>query len=904
MAIPFNIRDLIFHSATKRHVLRSLHSITFMLIAGLAQTCSLLRFRKPYYRLIAHLIDKTGLFDEEYYLNNNLDVQASGKSALWHFVRHGDREGRSPMPVFEPNHYRKHLRSSLDKRINSLIHYSLIGRHYDMSPSIWFDPGYYLTENRDVKFSGADPLKHFLEQGGREGRSPSTLFNADAYRKNYPDVAQSGINPLIHYLKAGRQEGRIASRSTASAIPVSPMISTAAPTEEEWNSLEPSPSSKAPSVDVIVPVYTGTAETLRCIYNILKYSQSTPFELTVINDSSPDENLVQQLRTLAGRGLYTFLENPVNKGFVHTANRGLSLHAERDVVLVNADAEVFNDWLDRLKSAAYSSPKIATVTPLSNNATICSYPKFNTDNPFPLEIDYEKLDRLATIANQHLQPIEAPTAVGFCMYIRRGALDEVGCFDERAFGSGYGEENDLCQRLIRHGWINVIAPNILVRHWGSTSFKGRRVARIQKAMAIIAKRYPSYHQDIQDFVAKDPLSAARKQLDEARLMNLASPMGNVLIVSHNRGGGTERFLQKQTRQLSLQGKSVFFLRPALAKQDPGCAQLTHFSTFQLPNLLPIDLSTPESLSRMLTTLEISEIHIHQLVDFPEGAPVTLARIAKNHSVRTIVYIHDYHSICPGINLIDNSRTYCGEPDAEGCNYCLSEKSAKSRTTNCSDITLWRTRYRSLMETADSIIVPDEDVAKRLKSYFHIDTIQVEPHDNFSTSIITPNSEPILPEDKLRIVIIGAIGYPKGYNILAACARDANKRKLPLEFTVMGFTQSDRTLQQLGVRITGKYLEHNANQLLSELSPHIVWLPSVWPETFSYTLSIALANTYKVAAFDIGAIANRIRQAGMGRLLHPIDWAQKPVKVNNSFMEYREGIILRGQQSHGNNSIAQ
>jgi GT2 family glycosyltransferase len=62
--------------------------------------------------------------------------------------------------------------------------------------------------------------------------------------------------------------------------------------------------------------------------------------------------------------------------------------------------------------------------------------------------------------------VEIPTGVGFCMYARRACLDEIGLFDLEKFGSGYGEENDLCRRALSAGWRNILAPNIFVRHYG------------------------------------------------------------------------------------------------------------------------------------------------------------------------------------------------------------------------------------------------------------------------------------------------------------------------------------------------------------------------------------------------------------------------------------------------------
>jgi GT2 family glycosyltransferase len=61
-------------------------------------------------------------------------------------------------------------------------------------------------------------------------------------------------------------------------------------------------------------------------------------------------------------------------------------HKDRDVVILNADTEVYGNWLDRLVAHADEFPRVATVTPLSNNATICSYPETLNDNRNALEI--------------------------------------------------------------------------------------------------------------------------------------------------------------------------------------------------------------------------------------------------------------------------------------------------------------------------------------------------------------------------------------------------------------------------------------------------------------------------------------------------------------------------------------
>src|SRR3954462_5477997 len=109
-----------------------------------------------------------------------------------------------------------------------------------------------------------------------------------------------------------------------------------------------------PAIDVVVPLYGGCAETQACIESVLANAQRVGFELVIIDDASPDAELSDWASQLAQRGRCILLRNDTNLGFVQTANRGMKLHGDRDVVLLNSDTLVANDWLDRLQDCAYS----------------------------------------------------------------------------------------------------------------------------------------------------------------------------------------------------------------------------------------------------------------------------------------------------------------------------------------------------------------------------------------------------------------------------------------------------------------------------------------------------------------------------------------------------------------------
>jgi glycosyltransferase involved in cell wall biosynthesis len=102
--------------------------------------------------------------------------------------------------------------------------------------------------------------------------------------------------------------------------------------------------------------------------------------------------------------------------------------------------------------------------------------------------------------------------------------------------------------------------------------------------------------------------------------------------------------------------------------------------------------------------------------------------------------------------------------------------------------------------------------------------------------------------------------------------------------VIGYTQNDAALLATGKAfVTGRYGEAEVPHLLLRERPDVAWLPSVWPETWCYALDHAQSAGLPVAAFDLGAIAERLRAAGGGMLL-PLELA--PRRINECLMQLR------------------
>lgn len=381
-----------------------------------------------------------------------------------------------------------------------------------------FDLGHYERfAGRRFKSKEA-ALFHYLVIGSALGWEPRADFSPAYYRRANPDIVFAGYEPFAHYSRFGHREGRGGTADADSADE-----SMLSPPSLRQILARPRPRKEQARVDVVIPVYGNRRLTLRAIDGVLAAPVTVPFELIVVDDATPDPVLAADLRELAAQGLVSLLVNDTNLGFVRSANRGLLLHADRDVVLLNSDTCVFGDWLDRLLVVLHGASPIATVTPLSNSATILSYPIPLRENN-QLSLDYAALDKICAQVNA--KPVELPTGIGFCMAIKRKCIDEIGGFDAAEFGRGYGEENDFCRRSAAKGWRHIAATNVFVWHKGGGSFAEQREKLVAEAQLLLEHRHPGYGAMVLDFIANDPLQSVRAELDVARL--IADPRRRIL----------------------------------------------------------------------------------------------------------------------------------------------------------------------------------------------------------------------------------------------------------------------------------------------------------------------------------------------------------------------------------------
>jgi glycosyltransferase involved in cell wall biosynthesis len=476
----------------------------------------------------------------------------------------------------------------------------------------------------------------------------------------------------------------------------------------------------------------------------------------------------------------------------------------------------------------------------------------------------------------HGRTVRAPTGVGFCMFVKREVLNKVGFLDADTFGRGYGEENDLCLRGQAAGYHDLIAGGIFVRHLGSVSFQGEKSELIRKNLAILNARWPNYHRDVMRYLDEDPVRALRANIDLGRL-KLQRRRRNVMVISHyDRGGGSEQAVQEEIDRLTREGVGVYRLRSVSAGE-----QLFHMHPHvgPAPNMRSLHLySDMDEILSLWSDLYIDEIHIHHLIDFGPDGVRHITTLLERYGRPFRFVLHDYFPICPRIHLHQSDGFYCGEPvNASACNQCLI---GNGSPFGGADIEAWREDYRRLFAAADMLIAPDADVVNRMQRYFRGDNYYVRPHEHVQIKSVTP-SAPVVGRP-IRVVTLGAISDIKGYHVLLGCAEHARHHSLPIEFHVVGYTMDDAKAKAAGVSVSGPYDGDFALEALLVARPDIVLLGAVWPETYSYTLSVALRSGLPTWVFDIGAPARRLREAGVGKIL-PLSMARNYGAINAAIM---------------------
>ncbi len=206
--------------------------------------------------------------------------------------------------------------------------------------------------------------------------------------------------------------------------------------------------------------------TKQLIESIRQYTQKGSYEIIVVDNGSQDDS-VAWLRQQKDVRLIC---NKDNVGFPKGCNQGMEIAEGDEIMLLNNDTVVTQNWLVNLRKALYSNPVVGAVGPVTN---YCSNSQ-QIDIPYPNENTPEAMAAMQRFAEDYNQSNPKKwhkwmMLVGFCMLFKREVYEKIGAMDE-AYSPGNFEDDDYSIRIRKAGYEILLCKDTFIHHFGSKTF--------------------------------------------------------------------------------------------------------------------------------------------------------------------------------------------------------------------------------------------------------------------------------------------------------------------------------------------------------------------------------------------------------------------------------------------------
>jgi len=757
-------------------------------------------------------------------------------------------------------------------------------------------------------------------------------------------------------------------------------------------------------VDIIIPVYNAFEDLKLCLNSIYKNTDLEKNRLILINDNSTDESIKPYLDSLSSeKDNIIVIHNESNRGFSANINIGIGQSSENDVILLNSDTVVTANWVEKIVKCAYSSLEIGTVTPLSNNATLCSVPKFCEENKLPNQMTIEEAAQIVEWCSFKEYP-QITVAHGFCMFIKREVIDIIGGFDAETFGRGYGEENDFCNRAEQVGYKHVMCDDTYIYHSGTKSFLSKEKEEyIRQHDAILNKRYVKQMHKNAVHVRDNP----NKKIGEniGIFFELYNQKKNLLYLvqsdfkqgASDNIGGTQLHVHDLVYGLKKDYNIFVVARDnknliVTAYVNNQVKELAFNIADQNDFFIFNDRKQNIFWQNILKAFRIDIIHIHHTY----GMSFDVFDVAKELRIPIIVTLHDFYYICPTIKMLDEKGCVCVDHNTETkCVDCLMKQF--DYTEQVDFIKVWRKKCGQYLMQAERIVVPSNSAKSIVLKYYplvvskllviehgykEIKNIDLQ-HSVSSTNIrscvercerrdngykisgwayeingdcrknsiwlkisndlgetsMVPTSvvyrpdvsadllisncgfEAYIPQHiisnvtkimvdvlietpnkriksesveiglsietkrrspKLRVAFIGGLNQAKGGDKVAEIIK---KGPDDIDWFVFGGIGCEQlnNMKQSNLIKTGYYKTSHLAGLLEAYKIDVICILSLWPETYSYTLTESILNRIPVIVTDIGALGERTKRNNYG-------WTVKVESVTDEVLNILKHIL--------------
>jgi len=227
---------------------------------------------------------------------------------------------------------------------------------------------------------------------------------------------------------------------------------------------------------IIIPVHNQVDYLKVCVASV--YEKTTDPKVIIIDDGSTDKETSQWIDNNKKHYGYEIIRHKTPLGFSIACNDGIIYalnHYDFTVLcLLNSDTEINTErWFRKVECFFENGDKIGTASVMSDNA----------------------LAQTVNNTNLYLKTIQTKPTVytilphGFCYFISKELIEEIGTFDEVMFPH-YGSEDDYSLSSIKAGFKNLLIGSVFVHHENNKSYtEKQRTMHVSKSVPALKKKW-------------------------------------------------------------------------------------------------------------------------------------------------------------------------------------------------------------------------------------------------------------------------------------------------------------------------------------------------------------------------------------------------------------------------------
>jgi glycosyltransferase involved in cell wall biosynthesis/GT2 family glycosyltransferase len=639
---------------------------------------------------------------------------------------------------------------------------------------------------------------------------------------------------------------------------------------------------------VIVPVHGAPDHFRRCLASLCRHAVPGGERLVVVLDGAGQS---EAETALAAAPDAVVLRRAAARGFAASVEVGIAV-SDHDVILLNSDTIVTAGWVGKLRAAAYSSRAIATATPFSNDATLCSLPRGFEANAVPSGHDVDSFAGLVEAVSARAYP-RLPAGVGVCLYVKRAALRAVGGFDAGAFGRGYGEEVEFCLRALKAGWLHVLDDATFIYHAGQRSFGPSRARRVRAAERVLSRIHPEYRPTIGRFVREDPLAPLRARVT-AQLEARGSPgpravavPARVLHVVHGwppfNHAGVETYArglimrQARRREVAVYARLADPCRSlgdAVELLDQSVRVRLVVNNFTQRDPLSRNALRARGLeadfARLVDSFRPALVHVHHLAGHGAG----LLRVLKARRIPYVHHLHDWWTLCARGNLLTPDRALCDGPAPRKCAACLPlTRLPPAGLLNPSLHALRRALLGRGIRNAAALVVGSPFIEASLRTLGLVSQgipVHLVP---YGVEVAGPAPRSRAPAPPVRFGIVGSVMPHKGVHIAVRAFRSVDPEAATLDVwgdtsALPSYVAELHAEASAAVRFRGVFPESEKREVFGDMD--VLLAPSLGLESFGLAAREAMACGVPVVASRRGALADAFQAGAQGALVEAGD----------------------------------